>query len=139
MYCSKCGSNLADDATFCSRCGAQTGVSPSLVTAGAPAPIIAEIPNAIGYGVAPQVYVQPVARVAYAGFWLRVLAYLIDMIVLGLFSVPILIGGAMALGVGSIIEAAVHNQDPFVNGPPPAFAATPRAGASRLLPRGCLA
>jgi uncharacterized RDD family membrane protein YckC len=129
VYCSKCGSNLADDATFCSRCGAQTGVqvgvqsgvSPSLVAAGAPAPILAEIPNAIGYGAFPQVYVQPVARVAYAGFWLRVLAYLIDMIVLGLFSIPILIGGAMALGIGGIIEEAVHNQDPFLNGPPPAF------------------
>lgn len=125
VYCSKCGSNLADDATFCSRCGAQTGVAPALAPtgtlAGPPAPIIAEIPNAIGYGVVPQVYVQPVARVAYAGFWLRVLAYLIDIIVLGLFSIPILIGGAMALGVGSIIEEAIHNQDPFLNGPPPAF------------------
>ena len=37
-------------------------------------PVIAEIPNAIGYGVVPQVYVQPVARVAYAGFWVVVVA-----------------------------------------------------------------
>jgi len=122
VYCSKCGSNLADDATFCSRCGAQTGVSPSLVTAGAPAPILAEIPTASAYGVVPPVYAQPVARVAYAGFWLRVLAYCIDAIVLGIFAVPILIGGAMALGIGGMIENLPHNQDPFMNGMPPAFA-----------------
>jgi uncharacterized RDD family membrane protein YckC len=84
-------------------------------------PVIAEIPNAIGYGAVPQVYVQPVPRVAYAGFWLRVLAYLIDMIILGLFSIPILIGGAMALGLGGIIGDITRNRDPFENGPPAAF------------------
>lgn len=121
VFCSKCGSNLADNATFCSQCGAQTGVVPALAPAGAHAPVLAEIPNAVGYGAVPQVYVQPVARVAYAGFWLRVLAYLIDMIVLGLFSIPIAIGGAAVLGVGGVIQAILHNEDPFQNGPPAAF------------------
>ena len=125
MFCSKCGSNLADGATFCSRCGAQIGLTPALAPAGAPAPIIdtGAIPGTVvAYGAGqPPVYVQTVPRVAYAGFWLRVLAYLIDMLILGLFSIPILIGGAMALGIGSVIEAIIHNEDPFVNGPPPAF------------------
>jgi uncharacterized RDD family membrane protein YckC len=75
-----------------------------------------------GYAVAqPAVYVQPLPLVTYAGFWLRVLAYLIDMIVLGIFAVPILIGAAMVMGIGGMIESIPHNQDPFMNGLPPAF------------------
>ena len=124
VYCSKCGSNLSNDATFCSRCGAQIGLTPALTPAGAAAPLTAEAPVAVappGYIVSGQaVYVQP--QVLYAGFWLRVLAYCIDVIVLGVFAVPILIGGAMALGIGGMLASIPHNQDPFVNGMPPAFA-----------------
>jgi uncharacterized RDD family membrane protein YckC len=132
VYCSKCGDNLADDATFCSRCGAQTGLTPALTATGAPLPPAVAVPLAVapgGYAVAPGGYpvaAQPsyilLPQVAYAGFWLRVLAYLIDTIVLGVFAVPILIGGAMLLGIGGIIENIPHNQDPFANGMPPAFA-----------------
>ena len=43
------------------------------------------------------------------------------MIVLGLFAVPILIGAAMVMGIGGMIENIPHNQDPFMNGLPPAF------------------
>jgi uncharacterized RDD family membrane protein YckC len=130
VFCSKCGTNLADNATFCSSCGAQITPTPALAPAGAslplssaaPAPVV---PNAYT-GTVPPVYVQPgyvpVAQVAYAGFWLRVLAYLIDTIILGIFAVPILIGGAMLLGIGGMIANMPHNQDPFENGLPPAFA-----------------
>lgn len=126
MYCSKCGSNLADDATFCSKCGTQiVAATPAAVPAFSPAPLAAAVPAgaiAGGYAVAPAVYVQPLPLVTYAGFWLRVLAYLIDMIVLGIFAVPILIGAAMLMGIGGMIENIPHNQDPFMNGMPPAFA-----------------
>jgi uncharacterized RDD family membrane protein YckC len=127
VYCSKCGTNLADNATFCSRCGAQiVAVTPAAVPQGAPAPLATAVPAgaiAGGYAVAqPAVYVQPLPLVTYAGFWLRVLAYLIDMIVLGIFAVPILVGAAMAMGIGGMIESIPHNQDPFMNGMPPAFA-----------------
>jgi uncharacterized RDD family membrane protein YckC len=125
VYCSKCGSNLADDATFCSRCGAQiVAVSPAAIPTSGAAPLAAAVPAgaiAGGYAVAQPVYVQPLPLVTYAGFWLRVLAYLIDMIVLGLFAVPILIGAAMVMGIGGMIESIPHNQDPFMNGLPPAF------------------
>jgi len=123
VYCSKCGSNLSDDATFCSRCGAQIGLTPALAPAGAVAPLSAEAPVAVappGYIVSGQaVYVQP--QVLYAGFWLRFLAYWIDMIILGVFAVPILIGGAMALGIFGMIQNLPHNQEPFENGMPPAL------------------
>jgi uncharacterized RDD family membrane protein YckC len=126
VYCSKCGGNLADDATFCSRCGAQiAGVAPAAIPVGSPAPLAAAVPAGVlagGYAVAQPVSVQPLPLVTYAGFWLRVLAYCIDMIVLGIFAIPILIGAAMAMGIGGMLESIPHNQDPFSNGMPPAFA-----------------
>jgi len=125
VYCSKCGGNLPDDATFCSRCGAQIGLAPALAPAGGVFPQAAGVPAVAapgGYSVAAQPSYVLVPQVAYAGFWLRVLAYLVDAIVLGVFAVPILIGGAMALGIFGMFANMPHNQDPFANGMPPAFA-----------------
>jgi uncharacterized RDD family membrane protein YckC len=128
VFCSKCGTNLADNATFCSNCGTQItsapalapSIPPSHLSSGAPAPLVS---NAYA-GSVPPVYVQPgyvpVAQVAYAGFWLRVLAYFIDVIILGVFAVPILIGAAMLLGIGGVIANIPKNEEPFVNGMPPA-------------------
>jgi uncharacterized RDD family membrane protein YckC len=64
----------------------------------------------------------PVPSVIYAGFWLRVLAYLIDAAILGIFAVPILIGAAMAMGIGGVLASIPRNSDPFSNGLPPVFA-----------------
>jgi uncharacterized RDD family membrane protein YckC len=137
VYCSKCGSNLANDATFCSQCGAQMGSAAGALAPAGAAPVVpvASVAPAGavaggGYAVssvpvsaAQAAYGQPiVARVTYAGFWLRVLAYFIDTIVLGIFAVPILIGAAMVMGIGGMISNMPHNQDPFANGLPPAFA-----------------
>lgn len=61
------------------------------------------------------------ATVAYAGFWLRVLAYLIDALILGVFAVPILIGAAMVMGIGGILARIPRNGDPFSEGMPPIF------------------
>ena len=135
VYCSKCGSNLADGATFCSQCGTQTGAAGPLTPAGSAAPVANVAPAGVvaggGYAVSavpvsaaqPAYYAQPiVSRVAYAGFWLRVLAYFIDTLVLGIFAVPILIGAAMVMGIGGMIASMPRNEDPFANGMPPAFA-----------------
>jgi uncharacterized RDD family membrane protein YckC len=69
---------------------------------------------------APPSYVI-LPQVAYAGFWLRVLAYIIDAIILGLFAAPILIGAAMAMGVGGMLKRFPRNENPFENGLPPVF------------------
>jgi uncharacterized RDD family membrane protein YckC len=63
MFCSKCGTAVADGAGFCSACGQ---------------PIAST-------GIAPAAYANVAARptVAYAGFWLRFVALIIDGIVLG--------------------------------------------------------
>ncbi len=60
------------------------------------------------------------ARV-YAGFWLRLLAYILDAIVLGIFAVPILIGAGMMMGLGAAIGDLPRGGDPFAMGFPPVF------------------
>jgi uncharacterized RDD family membrane protein YckC len=79
MYCSKCGANVAEGTAFCSVCG-QPLVAPV-------APSVGGVPVSVAPAYAPPV--QPgwqapaVQPVAYAGFWLRFVAFIIDAIVLG--------------------------------------------------------
>jgi uncharacterized RDD family membrane protein YckC len=70
MYCNRCGAWLGEDAAFCPSCGQPvtplgTGESavPSAVQAAPAAP-------------------SPTIRTAYAGFWLRLVAYVIDNLIL---------------------------------------------------------
>lgn len=88
MYCSKCGTNLADDTVFCSSCGQPTGVT-------APVPGMA-IPAGSGtrYTPAGATLVVPSP---YAGFWLRLLAYLIDHLLLG-----VVLGVAVMLAIAAV-------------------------------------
>jgi len=88
VYCSRCGAVIATDAGFCQSCGNAVPRTPVAAGAGVASPH-ADV-GAIAY----------VSNVAYAGFWLRFLAYLIDKVILGLATtvlfVPFffLIGGA---------------------------------------------
>src|SRR5690348_18100361 len=93
MYCSKCGANVSENATFCSACGQPTGVASSAASAGG---------SAGGYAsttvMAPAAVAAPTVK--YAGFWLRFVAFIIDAIVLGcvgfIVTVPFMpIGGFM--------------------------------------------
>ena len=72
MFCSKCGANVTEGSTFCNACGAPV--------AGVGVPRVAGPPIAapVGYAAVPAV-----PRFVYAGFWLRFVALLIDIIVLG--------------------------------------------------------
>jgi uncharacterized RDD family membrane protein YckC len=91
MYCSKCGTKLADDTVFCSNCGQPTGFT-------VPVSGVA----AAGMPVAP--YRPPGAMLVvpspYAGFWLRLLAYLIDHILLGVVLGVVAMLTIAAIGVG---------------------------------------
>ncbi len=91
MYCSKCGANVPEGAAFCSACG-QPMAQPFSASPAGTAPI----------STAPPVYAPPAqpswpvpaARVvAYAGFWLRFVAWIIDRIVLqfagGILTLPL--------------------------------------------------
>ena len=109
MFCSKCGARLTEGTSFCSVCG--TPVSGPPIAAAPPAYSTSEIAPA---GTAP-IYPTSPAAIAlpspYAGFWLRVVAYLIDGIVLGvIFGILFLIGIAI-VGAGSVetMVRGMHN------------------------------
>jgi uncharacterized RDD family membrane protein YckC len=81
MYCSKCGGLVAEGATFCPACG-----QPMVAGQGAVA-----VPPPPGYagGYAAGGYVAPGARrVEYAGFWLRFIAFIIDLIIIMIVTMP---------------------------------------------------
>ncbi|HVA18434.1 MAG TPA: RDD family protein [Candidatus Dormibacteraeota bacterium] len=95
MFCSKCGRQVEDTAAFCPSCGQTTGSAPAaprgipLAPGGgfvppspeaiSPMPIATSVtaPPYPAYNVA-----APARAIAYAGFWLRFVAWIIDTIVL---------------------------------------------------------
>jgi uncharacterized RDD family membrane protein YckC len=99
MFCSKCGANVADGTAFCSACGQpMVGFSVAQSAAGTPAS-----PAGPGYAPPAQAGWQaPAVRpaVAYAGFWLRFVAFIIDAILLHFVSVILLLPFAASLGMG---------------------------------------
>jgi uncharacterized RDD family membrane protein YckC len=116
MYCSKCGTAIAQGATFCSSCGQPVN------------PLFAAAPNAPVSGTfmppvpRPYASVSPVPlfpQSAYAGFWLRVVAHLIDGLLAGIaFAIVILVGIA-AVGIGSLkdlIHGTNNPEDIFTPG-----------------------
>jgi uncharacterized RDD family membrane protein YckC len=95
MFCSKCGTNVIDGATFCSACGQLTAGPASTV----PAPSRPALGLPPSY---PPPVLAPILPSPYAGFWLRVVAHLIDDLLLGIgIGILVLIGVAM-VGVDSI-------------------------------------
>jgi uncharacterized RDD family membrane protein YckC len=118
MYCSRCGTQLADGTAFCGACGQPTaGVSPVPATPGI----------AVGAGSAVPVYAAPGSAVpyvsgavpaflpsAYAGFWLRFLAYLIDSVVAGIvFGIfALLVVAIVGVGYFRTLFEAMNGEDP---------------------------
>ncbi len=98
MYCSKCGAVLDDGVAFCPACGQSTSDA-SPAAAGAPMGIRAAATAAF-----------PPLR--YAGFWLRLVAYIIDgVIVRGV--ILIIFGFLTALtGIGSTLRNIRPGEDP---------------------------
>ena len=107
MYCSKCGTNLADDTVFCSSCGQATGVTAPRVAVGTPAGAVTRSTPTGAMLVVPS---------PYAGFWLRFLAYIIDGIVLSIIFGVVIMVAIAAIGVGylrTIIEGIRAGSDEF--------------------------
>lgn len=95
MYCSKCGTNITEGAAFCSACGQPTSAAATI------APAAARPASGIPPTYAPPV-LAPILPSPYAGFWLRVVAHLIDDLLLGIgIGILVLLGVAM-VGVDSI-------------------------------------
>ena len=85
FFCSRCGAPNAASATVCQACGAS--LVPNMVP---PPPVAAAAPVIPAY---PAAYAAPQAVAGlqphYGGFWIRVLAYIIDQVLLGILFIPI--------------------------------------------------
>jgi len=99
LFCNKCGAPNDASAQFCSRCGTTFNpVSASAPGSGA-GPAAAPAP-AVGYQ-APPGYPVPQAGARYGGFWIRVVAAIIDLIIVAVALAPFkaIFGlGGLALG-----------------------------------------
>lgn len=96
MYCSKCGNTLADNSAFCNLCGQPTYAAP------------------LAIGLAGGAPPRP-----FAGFWLRFVAYVIDAMVLGVISTPIVLGAGVLMGVGEAIRDMRRGGSEWDSGMPP--------------------
>lgn len=103
MYCSKCGANVADGTAFCSACGQpMVGFSVGQAVAATP-----PAPGGTVYAPPAQAGWQaPVARpaVAYAGFWLRFVAWIIDRIVIQVASSILLLPFGASIGLRQFLR-----------------------------------
>jgi uncharacterized RDD family membrane protein YckC len=92
FFCNKCGAQNAAGAQFCSRCGTPTGPTSGIAPTAVPAP-------ASSYAVAPSYpAVAAASGVGYGGFWIRVVAAIIDAILVRVVVSPIhLVFGGLGL------------------------------------------
>jgi uncharacterized RDD family membrane protein YckC len=98
FFCNKCGTLNTVGAQFCSHCGASTiptpGVPPAAASSSAnPAPPYS--------APAPYYQAAPTAGVGYGGFWIRVVAAIIDGVLLRVVVAPVgMIFGGLGLAGG---------------------------------------
>ena len=97
MFCSKCGSAIATNAVFCQVCGTPVS-SPAMMTP-IPATAGAVSPHA---GVGAIVYAS---NVAYAGFWLRFVAHLIDGVIISIGMLVLLVPIFFLMGGAAMVES----------------------------------
>ncbi len=107
MYCSKCGANLAADAAFCGSCGTSAGrlANPALLQ---------PLPPAYAGAPAHVPYADPAGLVVsrgftFAGFWLRVVAYLLDSVILGASALVLFLPFVFLTGLSANFEAIAQS------------------------------
>jgi uncharacterized RDD family membrane protein YckC len=104
FFCNKCGAQNTAGAQFCSRCGTPTGLpSGAAPTAPSAFPGGASFPTA----ATPYQATMPVVGVGYGGFWIRVVAAIIDAIILRVVVSPVsmVFGG---LGLAGMMSGLPH-------------------------------
>jgi uncharacterized RDD family membrane protein YckC len=102
FFCNKCGAQNAAGAQFCTRCGAPTSPAPGGVPGGA-----SSSPSSYPAPAMPYPAVAPLVGVGYGGFWIRVVAAIIDAIILRVVVSPIrMIFGA--LGWAGMMSGVPH-------------------------------
>jgi uncharacterized RDD family membrane protein YckC len=105
MFCTKCGANVPEGAGFCNACGTPVGGS-AVARVTAPAGVVAPV----AYVAAP-IVPSFAPNVAYAGFWLRVVAYLIDGLLMGVVFGALILIAFLAFG-GTAFVDSLKNANP---------------------------
>ena len=94
FFCNKCGAQNAAGAQYCSRCGASTNPAAAAPTPAATTPLTSANPYPpVAYPAA-----VPYSGVRYGGFWIRVVALIIDAIIVRTLAWPI----SMLFGLGGL-------------------------------------
>ncbi len=101
MYCSKCGSEISNATAFCTTCGQSvSGLVPAT-------PSLSPVdPNQYA-PVVPQGY----RGVAYAGFWLRFVAYIVDGFISVFLFLILLIPLFILTGAGAALSRIGSGED----------------------------
>ncbi len=107
MFCSKCGASLVEGTAFCGSCGTPTG---QVAYAGAPSAAVVSPHANVGA-------INYATNVTYAGFWLRLVAFLIDSVILGVATFAVFIPVFLMMGGVAMIESLPrHNPDQMAPG-----------------------
>jgi uncharacterized RDD family membrane protein YckC len=106
VYCSKCGSEISATTAFCSTCGqAISGLVPAIPSL-SPVDLNQYAPIALpSYGAVQY------STVAYAGFWLRFVAFLIDGVISGFLFLILLIPLFILTGAGAALGRISSGED----------------------------
>jgi uncharacterized RDD family membrane protein YckC len=102
IFCSKCGTQNSGMAQFCQKCG--LALSSSLTPTQSAAP-------ARAYAAAPPVAYVAAPASPYGGFWIRLVAHLLDHIILGAVAAPLFFIMAMPT-ILRVAHEAERNQEP---------------------------
>lgn len=107
MYCSKCGSEISPSTAYCPTCG-QT-VPLSVPTA--PLPSLSPVSHE-SFPPAPMIPANAsYGAVVYAGFWLRLVAYIIDGIISCLVFAILLVPLFVLTGAGAALGRIISQGD----------------------------
>lgn len=96
MYCSKCGAAVAGNSSFCQTCGTPVNSSAAVAAPGGSGVVS---PHA-GVGA-----IRYATNVAYAGFWLRLVAHLIDDVIIGIGTMALLVPIFFLMGGAAMLES----------------------------------
>jgi uncharacterized RDD family membrane protein YckC len=109
FFCNKCGAQNSAGAQFCNGCGAPTSPTPAvtpIAVGSSGATPVNFAPSSSGSAL-PYRALAPLAGVGYGGFWIRVVAAVIDAILLRIVVAPIhlIFGG---LGLAGTLSGLPH-------------------------------
>jgi uncharacterized RDD family membrane protein YckC len=99
VFCSKCGAALAADTAFCQSCG--NPVARATLPPAYPPPVS---PHA---GVGAIVYAS---NVTYAGFWLRLVAHLVDNFIIGFITLLLIVPLFFLMGGVAFLTSISHGR-----------------------------